>query len=367
MLRFIVYLFLCSAFCISLGELTARFFFDPSDILQVTYEDDPILGHKIGSLQSGHDEWGFRNKAVPQNADILILGDSFAYGTNATANNSWPAQLENKTGQTVYNTGISGYGPLHYLHILKDRAPHLTPQHAIFSIYLGDDFGDAYDLAYAHSEWASYRNSPTKSPITASAYAPPMEGSIILDELSLWLGKRSVLYGLIAANSGVQLIKNQPNYSNVPTIAATNKSYNSLLATSENTNPRPLTDQRQIEGFSITARAIKKAHDYCQENDIKFHVVLVPAKEHVIAHSSAKPLKKPTALVNKINILEYQHAQILDFLKNENISYVDLHSAFIKAIGHADIYPETGMHTTSLGYEVSALAVSNTFQLHKTE
>jgi len=56
-------------------------------------EKDEILGMQVKKNSAGHDLNGFRNIEVPKKVDILVLGDSQTYGTNASLEENWPSTL----------------------------------------------------------------------------------------------------------------------------------------------------------------------------------------------------------------------------------------------------------------------------------
>ncbi|MEZ4547723.1 MAG: hypothetical protein R3B51_08385 [Thermodesulfobacteriota bacterium] len=73
-----------------------------------------MLRYKIEPHSAGHDSLGYRNKYVPERADIVTLGDSQTYGESSPAKYSWPSILGSLTGKETYNMGVSGYGPAEY-------------------------------------------------------------------------------------------------------------------------------------------------------------------------------------------------------------------------------------------------------------
>ena len=86
-----------------LCEVASRMVLDSVDYLSPTLQRDNILGMKLPGNSGGHDAWGFRNKKVPETAEIVALGDSHTYGNCAKRNEAWPAVLQRLTGQQVYN------------------------------------------------------------------------------------------------------------------------------------------------------------------------------------------------------------------------------------------------------------------------
>jgi len=142
-----------------LCEGVARLFLDPVDYLSPSIVRDNILGIAIPPRSGGHDEWGFRNKAVPKSADIVTLGDSHTYGNTAKMTESWPFVLGRLTGMSVYNLGLGGYGPNQYLYLLKNKALGLHPRVIICGLWLGDDFDNALKITYGLDYWKFLRNT----------------------------------------------------------------------------------------------------------------------------------------------------------------------------------------------------------------
>ena len=180
-----------------LAEGVTRLVLDPMDYLAVSTTSDPVLNHRIPAGGSGHDDWGFRNSEVPDKADILAVGDSMTYGVMAKSFESWPAQLEDRTDQRVYNAALGGYGPLHYLHILKARAPDLQPEKAIVMLYAGNDLMDAYNLAYSNDAWAAYRRADNTETLDSSLFLPQEKKTRLTKRIRNWLAHHSVLYRLV--------------------------------------------------------------------------------------------------------------------------------------------------------------------------
>ena len=44
-----------------------------------------------------NDLLGFRNRSIPNAADVIVIGDSQTYGNNASLEQNWPNQLRSKT------------------------------------------------------------------------------------------------------------------------------------------------------------------------------------------------------------------------------------------------------------------------------
>lgn len=86
------------------------------------------------------DERGFRNPPGRQQSEIVVLGDSFAEGSEMTDADVWPRLLERELGRSVYNLGISGGSPRHSVNNLLAFADELAPKVVLCLVYEGNDF-----------------------------------------------------------------------------------------------------------------------------------------------------------------------------------------------------------------------------------
>src|SRR5881394_3687348 len=79
------------AVAVLLCEAGARLVLDPVDYLSPRLARDDVLGMALPAGSGGHDAWGFRNRSVPESADVVALGDSHTYGNCAKRSEAWPA------------------------------------------------------------------------------------------------------------------------------------------------------------------------------------------------------------------------------------------------------------------------------------
>jgi hypothetical protein len=89
------------------------------------------------------DSRGFRNKTVLDKYDVVVLGDSFAEGSNISDEHVWPALLAQNTGLSVYNLGMSAGYPSTYLETLRKFGLALSPKTVLCMLYEGNDFRDS--------------------------------------------------------------------------------------------------------------------------------------------------------------------------------------------------------------------------------
>ena len=131
---------------------------------------DPILkrGRPLypDLLESGpHDILGFRNRAVPNCADIVIIGDSQTYGNNVPLEENWPSRMAAvlPRGTTAYSMAMGGWGAVEYLEAFP-KSCHFLPRIVVVTFYTGNDALESFVLAYSQERWASLQpNSSLKA------------------------------------------------------------------------------------------------------------------------------------------------------------------------------------------------------------
>jgi len=90
------------------------------------------------------------HKESMEKPDVVILGDSFVFGTGVSNGRTASDHLERQLGLRVLNAGVAGYGPLQKLRLLQDLlARDIVPQLCTFAFfYSGNDLSD--NLGYAN-------------------------------------------------------------------------------------------------------------------------------------------------------------------------------------------------------------------------
>jgi hypothetical protein len=88
--------------------------------------------------------------AAAGDADIAVIGDSFAAGDDVPRRTAWPVLLGRRTGAKVYNMGFSGSGPQQQFAVFRKHPPPGRPKTVIWCIYEGNDVHDS-------AEWERFR------------------------------------------------------------------------------------------------------------------------------------------------------------------------------------------------------------------
>ena len=86
------------------------------------------------------DPNGFRNPApLRARYDVVAIGDSHTYGSNASSSETWPARFAQSTGLATYNMGMGGYSIYQY-DVLFDMAVALRPRWILLALYPANDW-----------------------------------------------------------------------------------------------------------------------------------------------------------------------------------------------------------------------------------
>ncbi len=112
-----------------------------------------------------YDRHGFRNRSDLQQADIVVIGDSYIEGYMTSEEKLATTLLGQLQGKTVANLGHSGYGPQQELVVLTRYGLPLHPQIVIWAFFEGNDFEDAerYEENVARGGSPLWRNVWSRS------------------------------------------------------------------------------------------------------------------------------------------------------------------------------------------------------------
>jgi lysophospholipase L1-like esterase len=109
-----------------------------------------------------HDLLGFRNRSIPDVADVITVGDSQTYGNNTVLADNWPSQLEKILGDkrpVVYSMATGGWCAVQYLNMFT-YATFFRPRVIVIAFYSGNDPDESVTLAYSVDHWAPLRPDP---------------------------------------------------------------------------------------------------------------------------------------------------------------------------------------------------------------
>jgi len=152
---------------------------------------------------------GFRGNSIeqvlkaPQAERLLLIGDSFTWGLSASPINQCYADLLDKSGFAVFNSGIPTVGPNQYAALANILVPEIKPQNVavfffigndlfeekvpmkshqvayyktnagIFNAYINGRYEENYEVAYEY-----YKNKLKKKGNTRKIYAPVLNWCI---------------------------------------------------------------------------------------------------------------------------------------------------------------------------------------------
>ena len=312
--------------------------FSARNIIELTVKDKR-LGLRPNPKFPGHDQKGFRNKFVPEQASIVAMGDSQTYGATVEINEAWPQQLEYLSKIKTYNMAFGGYGPTHSL-ILLPEAINLKPKLIIEAFYAGNDLYDSYSHIYDMKQLPELKckNKVVIKNIIALEKKEPLLREIQrLFRMERKAGKDEQLYEVLD-RGGFKTVFT-PAYR----LCALN-----------------LRDIRIREGLRISLEAIKLIQEKAKTLNIEFIVLLIPTKELVFKdivynNSDNTSLAYKTLIENE----EIFWRQARDFLKKEGIYFIDALFALRECLSNnLQPYPASlNGHPSAIGHRAIAKAV----------
>lgn len=333
-------------------EGISRIFFDPTDYLWRRLKYDDILRYRVEPNTRGHDSWGFRNKSVPTQADIVVIGDSQTYGTSTLAKYSWPSVLGKLTGFEVYNMSLDGYGPAEYQYLMKHKALGLNPNLIIAGFSLGNDFTDSYAAVYNVQVWEDLRDPEIASVLeqqTADAekHSPSSRPQIsIMTQINLfadWFSGHSVLYRVITTSSIGDYIRQKRMIWMGEDIEMFEDSEHGIYTgfTPEKwLEGLDLKKPEVREGLRLTLEFFNQMNAMAEKNNIRFLVVLIPTKESVYGDfiegndslTSSREIDRLIENERQVNSI------VKTYFREHGIAYLDVLGPLKNAAGSEQIY-----------------------------
>ena len=293
----------------------------------------PELGYVLDPKLEDVDANGFRNAEALTQAEIVTIGDSHTQGFSALASEAWPQVLGTTSGQTVYNMGVGGYGPLHYA-LLVEEALKLNPKRIVIGLYIGNDLGDAArGIQKRHSEAEvdnSFRHTIKFHTATGSA----------LNQLV----KRS--------RFGRQVGFEIPH--------ATHPTHISHQRIRSFNGDMDLTDPPIAAAFGTTVQMLARAQQTCAAAGVRLTVLLIPTRESAYSQNPHSGQNSwPNELQQMVQRETDLRSRLQATLQQQQIEHIDLLPSLAAALdSEAPIYAahDEG-HPLAEGYRVYAAAV----------
>jgi len=320
------------------------------------------------------DKRGFRNKTNLEQYDVVVLGDSFAEGSRVTDEDAWPVLLAAKTGQTIYNLGMSSGHPGTYLETLKKFGTGLSPKTVICLLCEGNDFRDENyrkKNSIGQNVEDYFKRSPVRRGIqqilircfASKAPNPSDRGA----DSPTNPAKRVETTGkTLAAVSWLPVAVPQgPN----------GKYYTFKV---KNLLEHFVTEREFLRagGVKKTFAALQSINGLCREKGIRLIIAYAPDKPHLLvplitevvpprqlaAFMELKQKDLPpaeTLYQTLIPRLECQESTVREFCRAESIEFLSLTQPLRKAIAEGtQAYFTYDQHWTPLGHIIVADAIS---------
>jgi len=343
---------------------------------EVVFEDKPVAARSFPNAKPGYgsvtcklhtDARGYRNQGEQDQYDVVVLGDSFAEGSSVSDEHVWPHLLQEKSGLSVYNLGMSGYDPFHYLESLKTFGLALKPRYVVCLLYEGNDFRSAKT------------DNKRRDPSISKRLGAYFDRSPILKALDQLIINTFGPINSTGAVSGGEVMDWMP----LALPAGDNAKYYAFA-------PKQLRDLYESrEEFSVDKhwlnprRQIAEMHKMCQDAGIEFILVFAPMKGHVVLPAAADRLipekvlgylklhykrELPAPRTFMENLLVNAHARdevVGDWCARESIPYLSLTAPLREAaLPGTQVYFTYDQHWTPDGHVVVADAVAAYLKEH---
>jgi GDSL-like Lipase/Acylhydrolase family len=337
---------------------------------------DPILGTRMPPNARGHDARGWRNAAVPDRADLVAIGDSHTWGSNARIDEAWPQVLARQLGRPVYNLALGGYGPIQY-EALANEAMGLRPTALVVALYLGNDLWDAYARVYSNERYREQRNAAAGGDDLTNDTVRPRVRTVERRRRSherpagvAWLQRRVALVRL-ATQAGVvedhgyevELAGDRAWLAACPEdgFVLESGSTGTCLTTAYRLLALDLGEPRIAEGLRLTRDSLARLDSRCRGAGVRLLVVSFPTKESAYVPVVRASRPKPDPGYERLVAAESRVSNDLaSFCRDRGIAFHDLLPALRKGLQDGvQLYPATADgHPLPAGYAVYASSIA---------
>jgi lysophospholipase L1-like esterase len=275
-----------------------------------------------------HDILGFRNRNIPNKADIITIGDSQTYGNNAPLERNWPSSLATllSSDQRVihYSMAVGGWGAIEYLQMIQ-IAKLFQPRIVVVAFYTGNDPLESFRKAYSDSRWRSLLPDHTISVDDAPSVVFPPPDSELWD---------------VQFSDGLE-------FSFAPKLRlASNQEHPAVQA-----------------GYDVMAIVAKQIVEIAATRNIRVVFTIIPTAELVYARKVRSENIVASSEYSALIAAETMRIERLaaELSKIPRATYVDIVSVLqSEALGSEPLYPPANGHPLPAGYQIIAEALAPT-------
>jgi hypothetical protein len=239
-------------------------------------------------------------------ADMLVVGDSFPFGTNCRAGESFPAQFAELTDLGVVNLGVPSMAPPEYNRMLE-VGMRFSPKRVLYCVFAND---------FRYDAPVEIR----KLSIENASKSLPGDRRLFAESLSITDRARQARTLAMNPFLSIQLLKlaRLPNF-NVEHVIYEDDDLAMMFMPREWWDPQLSWKTPEVQEATRTnAALIKEAADFCKNQGADFLVLLIPPKEMV--YSPGLDIEK--------KVFDTSHGETYDQLKrmlsDQKIECLDL-------------------------------------------
>ena len=319
-------------------------------------------GHPDVPYKLTTDSRGFRNSEALNECDVLVIGDSFAEGSEISDEQTWPALVAGRSGKRVYNLGMAGGGPRKYRVAIEQIGLGLKPKIVLLMLYEGNDFrADRKKTRTGLGQ--ALRVYRKRSPIL----------TMLKQAMVRSLGRvGAVRMETVPEDHPLWPIAWQPVAVPVGSLAR----YYALEWKRLAAHWTPAEALRESSGFQAALGLVAEMNALCRERGIRLVVLFAPDKPHVVLplvrdRVSAEQLRAFLALKLKhlpaakacfetlMTRLDACESAVADFCRAESIGFHSLTVALRQEVAAGrQVYFTYDQHWTPVGNRVVAESVA---------
>lgn len=305
-----------------IAELTLRNTMNYPGPVAPRFAPHSQLGFVLDPDSNEIDSNGFRNPAIPDQVDVVAIGDIQTAAMSLAVEETWPAVFAKSTSQSVYNLAVPGYGPPQYQQLVQ-QALKLKPRQVIIGLNIGTDLVDAAKgIPSPDSIECSPENFRHKLTRLSAL------GSLTHSAIHKALQKPETRLHISHSKNPVSISNSQI----LARVAAAN-----------------LEDPKIQKAFQATVSMLESASLQCREGGAALTVLLIPTAESVCGQSvSADTL--PPALTPLLTSEANVRDSFWEALNAKRVFTIDAFPAIMKAISLENgVYHADAAHLPTVG------------------